>query len=291
MISGERAKARRGEALNEASMARFREWVNAKRAPTFASYRQRLNFGLSNGQREQITQRAMLGAMEAVLKEAIAVLEGLPFDHSVRRGGQGPLRSDASGAKGASTASSRSCSTASSTITAPPARSPISPRSTSRRRIISTSRCSTSRRRGGVLARRQSDPARQAARRSAGDAQSLIAAENAPVVEDRGVHETAVAGVDVRIGRRIAVVVGIGRGGEDAPGSSRCEAGVAARASNRARRSRRTAPKAGGRASCRSSAAARPRAAKRRGSRQFSVRNSAVEKSKARHRRSEISIA
>lgn len=80
MISGEGAT---GEALNEASMARFREWVNAKRAPTFASYRQRLNFGLSNGQKEQITQRAMLGAMEAVLKEALAVLEGLPFDHSV----------------------------------------------------------------------------------------------------------------------------------------------------------------------------------------------------------------
>lgn len=72
-----------GEALNEASMARFREWVSSKRAPTFASYRQRLNFGLSNGQREQITQRAMLGAMEAVLKEALAVLESLPFDHSV----------------------------------------------------------------------------------------------------------------------------------------------------------------------------------------------------------------
>lgn len=70
------------EALNEASLARFREWVNAKRGPTFASYRQRLNFGLSNGQREQITQRALLGAMEAVLKEAIGVLESLPFDHS-----------------------------------------------------------------------------------------------------------------------------------------------------------------------------------------------------------------
>ena len=80
MISSEGAS---GEALNEASLARFREWVNAKRAPTFASYRQRLNFGLSNGQREQITQRAMLGAMEAVLKEALAVLESLPFDHSV----------------------------------------------------------------------------------------------------------------------------------------------------------------------------------------------------------------
>jgi monoamine oxidase len=70
------------EALNEASLARFREWVQSKRGPVFASYRQRLNFGLSNGQREQITQRAMLGAMEAVLKEALAVIESLPFDHS-----------------------------------------------------------------------------------------------------------------------------------------------------------------------------------------------------------------
>ncbi|OBS54534.1 amine oxidase [Methylosinus sp. 3S-1] len=71
------------EALNESSVARFREWVQSKREPAFASYRQRLNFGLSNGQREQVTQRAMLGAMEAVLKEATAVLETLPFDHSI----------------------------------------------------------------------------------------------------------------------------------------------------------------------------------------------------------------
>jgi monoamine oxidase len=70
------------EALNEASLARFRAWVGSKRGPVFANYRQRLNFGLSNGQREQITQRAMLGAMEAVLKEALVVLESLPFDHS-----------------------------------------------------------------------------------------------------------------------------------------------------------------------------------------------------------------
>jgi monoamine oxidase len=82
MIPGT-SEATTPEALNEASLARFREWVQSKRGPVFASYRQRLNFGLSNGQREQITQRAMLGAMEAVLKEATAVLESLPFDHSI----------------------------------------------------------------------------------------------------------------------------------------------------------------------------------------------------------------
>jgi monoamine oxidase len=68
--------------LNQTSLARFDEWVRAKRALAFASYRQRLNFSLSQGQREQMTQRAMLGTMEAVFKEALIVLEGLPFDHA-----------------------------------------------------------------------------------------------------------------------------------------------------------------------------------------------------------------
>lgn len=69
------------ELLNETSLERFGDWVASKRKPTFANYRQRLNFALSHGQREQLSQRAMLGAMEAVLKEALIVLEGLPFDH------------------------------------------------------------------------------------------------------------------------------------------------------------------------------------------------------------------
>lgn len=70
------------ELLNRTSVERFREWVAGQRGQVFANYRQRLNFGLSHGQREQLTQRAMLGSMEAVFKEALAVLETLPFDHA-----------------------------------------------------------------------------------------------------------------------------------------------------------------------------------------------------------------
>lgn len=70
------------DSLNGSSIERFREWVASKRGPAFANYRQRLNFSLSNGQREQLTQRAMLGSMEAVFKEALTVIQSLPFDHA-----------------------------------------------------------------------------------------------------------------------------------------------------------------------------------------------------------------
>ena len=74
---------------NQRSLERFGEWVASRQAPAFASYRQRLNYALSHGQREQLTQRAMLGAMEAVFADALAVLEELPFNHdgvAVERG-------------------------------------------------------------------------------------------------------------------------------------------------------------------------------------------------------------
>ena len=66
---------------NQKCLERFGEWVASRRAPTFASYRQRLNYALSHGQKEQLTQRAMLGAMEAVFADALAALEELPFSH------------------------------------------------------------------------------------------------------------------------------------------------------------------------------------------------------------------
>ena len=74
---------------NQRCLERFGEWVASRQAPAFASYRQRLNYALSHGQREQLTQRAMLGAMEAVFADALAVLEELPFSHdgvAVERG-------------------------------------------------------------------------------------------------------------------------------------------------------------------------------------------------------------
>jgi monoamine oxidase len=67
--------------VNQRCLERFGEWVASRQAPTFASYRQRLNYALSHGQREQLTQRAMLGAMEAVFTDALAFLEELPFSH------------------------------------------------------------------------------------------------------------------------------------------------------------------------------------------------------------------
>ena len=80
---------------NQRCLERFGEWVASRQAPTFASYRQRLNYALSHGQREQLTQRAMLGAMEAVFTDALAFLEELPFSHDGVADRARPLRSDA----------------------------------------------------------------------------------------------------------------------------------------------------------------------------------------------------
>jgi monoamine oxidase len=88
-IEGQLAPARRAETrrasydsldVNQRSLERFAQWVASKRTATFASYRERLKDALSRGQREQLTQRAMLGAMEALFAEALAVIEDLPFD-------------------------------------------------------------------------------------------------------------------------------------------------------------------------------------------------------------------
>ena len=48
----------------------------------FDGYRRRLNRSLAAQQREQLTQRAILGSVEEVLGKALEVLEGLPFDMS-----------------------------------------------------------------------------------------------------------------------------------------------------------------------------------------------------------------
>jgi monoamine oxidase len=68
--------------VNQLSLERFRQWVASQRGPVFADYRKRLNHALSHGARDQLTQRAMLGAMEDVFARALAVIDELPFDHA-----------------------------------------------------------------------------------------------------------------------------------------------------------------------------------------------------------------
>ncbi len=69
-------------ASNAASLAQFGEWVTSRREAAFQNYRQRLNYALSNQQREQLTQRALLSAMELVFSQALVKLEELPFEVS-----------------------------------------------------------------------------------------------------------------------------------------------------------------------------------------------------------------
>jgi monoamine oxidase len=66
--------------VNAASLARFAAWVAAQGEAVFDSYRHRLNRSLAAQQREQLTQRAVLEAMEEVFAHALAVLDDLDFD-------------------------------------------------------------------------------------------------------------------------------------------------------------------------------------------------------------------
>ncbi|QSA99301.1 FAD-dependent oxidoreductase [Methylococcus sp. EFPC2] len=67
---------------NETSLARFGEWVGAQRGEILERYRKQLHRKLAAQYKEQITQRAVLDAMEQVYSEALALLETLPFDAS-----------------------------------------------------------------------------------------------------------------------------------------------------------------------------------------------------------------
>jgi monoamine oxidase len=66
--------------INAASLAKFGDWVAAQNDKAFDSYHERLNRGLASQQREQLTQLAILGSVEEVYKNALSVLDGLPFD-------------------------------------------------------------------------------------------------------------------------------------------------------------------------------------------------------------------
>jgi monoamine oxidase len=66
--------------INQHSIETFKSWVASQKESLFHSYRRLLNLGLSRQQRNQLTQRAMLGAMEQVFGTALAELDSLPFD-------------------------------------------------------------------------------------------------------------------------------------------------------------------------------------------------------------------
>ncbi len=69
-------------ATNAASLVRFAEWVAAQNNAAFDGYYHRLNRSLAAQQKEQLTQRAILGSVEEVYGKALKVLDGLAFDMS-----------------------------------------------------------------------------------------------------------------------------------------------------------------------------------------------------------------
>ncbi|MEK4032164.1 FAD-dependent oxidoreductase [Methylocystis sp. IM3] len=66
--------------VNEASLARFSAWVDARSNETFENYRRRLNRALASQQRDNLTQVAVLGAIEEVFQQALRRLATLPFE-------------------------------------------------------------------------------------------------------------------------------------------------------------------------------------------------------------------
>jgi monoamine oxidase len=68
--------------INAASLAQFGAWVSKQRDAAFDGYRLRLSRSLASQEKEQLTQRAMLGSVEEVWGKALEVLDGLAFDTS-----------------------------------------------------------------------------------------------------------------------------------------------------------------------------------------------------------------
>lgn len=66
--------------VNAMSLARFSAWVSGQNDAAFDGYRSRLNRALSSQEREQLTQRAILGAIEDIYDRAVDMLDTLPFD-------------------------------------------------------------------------------------------------------------------------------------------------------------------------------------------------------------------
>lgn len=66
--------------INDASLARFSDWVGAQGDAAFDGYYHRLHRSLAAQQREQLTQRAILGSLEDIYGKALGVLESVVFD-------------------------------------------------------------------------------------------------------------------------------------------------------------------------------------------------------------------
>jgi len=66
--------------VNAQSLDRFRRWVAAQGDAVVDDYRRRLDRSLDAQQTDQITQRAILEAMEDVFDKALTVLDGLVLD-------------------------------------------------------------------------------------------------------------------------------------------------------------------------------------------------------------------
>ena len=78
--------------VNAASLAQFNAWVSKQRDAAFDNYRLRLSRSLASQEKEQLTQRAMLGSVEETWGKALEVLNGLSFDTthvSVEKGRSG----------------------------------------------------------------------------------------------------------------------------------------------------------------------------------------------------------
>jgi monoamine oxidase len=77
----EQAVSRHAHA-NQDSLARFSLWVSTQRSNALQRYRLQLNQGLATQNKDQLTQRALLGSVEQIYSEALRELDALPFDVS-----------------------------------------------------------------------------------------------------------------------------------------------------------------------------------------------------------------
>lgn len=81
LLRGADAPDRPGPTLDHAAaLDRFRRWVVGQGEAAFDDYRHRLARGLATESCDQVTQRALLEAMEDVFDRALAMLDGLPLD-------------------------------------------------------------------------------------------------------------------------------------------------------------------------------------------------------------------
>jgi monoamine oxidase len=69
-----------GKAKNATSIAAFQAWAKALPSAAFERYRLRLTRALGEQASAQVTQRALLGAVEESYRDALVQLEALPFD-------------------------------------------------------------------------------------------------------------------------------------------------------------------------------------------------------------------